>query len=91
MYYAVAKLILILFFLYSEGDEVKIEPLRIRNFTMEIGEEFNRLYKDEKSKYVVTNVTLKNTSVDETFIRKSGFKVGKILHMKTDSAMGHGQ
>ena len=91
MYYAVAKLILILFFLYSEGDEVKIEPLRIRNFTMEIGEEFNRLYKDENSKYVVTNVTLKNKSVDETFIRKSGFKVGKILHMKTDSAMGHGQ
>ena len=48
---------------------------------MEVVEDYNRLYNDENSKYVVAKVTLKNTS-DETFTKQFGYSVGKILHKK---------
>ena len=78
-------------FFYREGDEVKIQPFRKRNLVMEIVEDYNRLYNDENSKYVVTKVTLKNTSVDEKFTKQFGFSVGKILHKKNDATFRHGQ
>ena len=82
--------ILFLSIFYREGDEVKIQPFRKRNLVMEIVEDYNRLYNDENSKYVVTKVTLKNTSVDEKFTKQFGFSVGKILHKKNDAAFRHG-
>ena len=57
---------------------------------MEIVEDYNRLYNDENSKYVVTKVTLKNTSVDEKFTKQFGFSVDKILHNKNYAAFRHG-
>ena len=77
--------------LYREGDEVKIQPFRKRNLVMEIVEDYNKFYNDENSKYVVTKVTLKNTSVDEKFTKQFGFSVGKILHKKIDATFRHGQ
>ena len=64
--------------------------LKLQSFTGSAALD-HRLYNDENSKYVVTKVTLKNTSVEETFTKHFGYSVGKILHKKNDAAIRHGQ